>query len=318
MAGQNSFYIHLPSNNLSDVSRNRLNRYWTHLRHPIRLDGSWEVALTDISYTLSWFNVQDTEVSVCTFGSLGDKSLPSLDSGEMSADRTSVTKTVTCQGSCDHDSSRIESVDSSSLVLYSFKVPAGFYTLDEMVNTVNEYILINNSNNGDASKAPHLVLASNRRIYSITGKRSVGDINADTFIQMHEPLASLMGFDWVENNVFTAFDTKHGRRYKHMFPNFPDARGARYALFVYSDIIKTVNVGDHQANLLRIVHIPDKGSFGQQVDVSFSKPEYKPLATSEISTIEMYIKDESGEDVAFEFGRTIATLHFRRAKTHYD
>lgn len=77
-------------------------------------------------------------------------------------------------------------------------------------------------------------------------------------------------------------------------------------------------MGDHHANLLRIVHIPDKGAFDQQMHMSFNKPEYKPLATSEISTIEMYIKDETGEDVTFEFGRTIVTLHFRRSKIHYD
>lgn len=286
------------------------------MRYPIQLDGLWEVALTEISYSLSWFNVQETSVSVCTFGSLGHDSLPTLDSGEENPNDHSVTKTVACDGGCGAETSRIERVDASSLILYSFTVPSGYYTLEEMVNFINDSILPRTL---DAdSTAPHMVLGSNRRMYSVTGKRIVEDIEADTFIQIHEPLASLMGFDWEQNTVFSSFETPYGRRFKHMFPNFPDARGARYALFVYSDIIKTVNVGDHHANLLRIVHIPDKGAFGQQMHVSFNKPEYKPLATSEISTIEMYIKDETGEDVAFEFGRTIVTLHFRRSKIHYD
>lgn len=318
MARQSGFYVYLPSNNITDSARNTLTRYWTNLQRSIELEGEWEVALTEISYTMSWYNVQETTVSVCTFGSLGHKPVPpSKDPGEEDKHDHSVVKELDLD---DDDrateSSRIDQVDHSSKHLYDFKVNPGLFTVQEMVACVNAMVV--SQGQDDAHKAPCLVLSSDHRVYSITGKRSIEGLEVDTFLLINDPLASLLGCQWEEKTVFNPIETNDGMRYKYMYARFPDSRQGRYALFVYTDIIKTVHVGDRQANLLRIVHIPDKGSFGQQMHATFHKPEYRPLATSEISTVEIYIKDENGDDIPFEFGRTIVTLHFRRAKTHYD
>lgn len=92
-------------------------------------------------------------------------------------------------------------------------------------------------------------------------------------------------------------------------------RGGRYSLFVYTDIIRSVHVGDTKANLLRMVDIPESVQFGDQVVIRYQSPEYKRLATT---SIEIYIKDDSGEDIPFEFGRTICTLHFKRINSIWD
>ena len=69
MHHSSNFYVHLPSNNLSNSETNTLWNYVTHLTQPLLLDGAWEVALTEISYTKSWYNL--TRDSFCSVFSLG-------------------------------------------------------------------------------------------------------------------------------------------------------------------------------------------------------------------------------------------------------
>lgn len=60
-----SFYITLPSN-VTTNGRNMTNtaaNFVTRLAFPTPLNGNWEVGLTEISYTNSWFNIQkDQEI----------------------------------------------------------------------------------------------------------------------------------------------------------------------------------------------------------------------------------------------------------------
>ncbi len=73
MGTMNQFYITLPSNTIHSSSRNRPNDpvgqskgntqsdFRIHLPHRISLDGEWEVALCEIIYTHSWFNIDHND-----------------------------------------------------------------------------------------------------------------------------------------------------------------------------------------------------------------------------------------------------------------
>ncbi len=53
----NNFYIHLVSNTPNQiVSGNNIANFITKLPKKINLSDLWEVALTEISYTKSWYN----------------------------------------------------------------------------------------------------------------------------------------------------------------------------------------------------------------------------------------------------------------------
>ena len=56
-----SFYVTLPSNVKNDQFENTVANFKTKLAKRIYLDGDWEVGLAGISYTMSWYNLEDDE-----------------------------------------------------------------------------------------------------------------------------------------------------------------------------------------------------------------------------------------------------------------
>jgi hypothetical protein len=57
------FYLTLPSNAVStkDKKKPSLNSFRVQLAQRVKLVGQWEVALAEISYPHSWFNVDKTK-----------------------------------------------------------------------------------------------------------------------------------------------------------------------------------------------------------------------------------------------------------------
>ena len=93
----------------------------------------------------------------------------------------------------------------------------------------------------------------------------------------------------------------------------PDIRNGMHQLFVYSNIVEPQLVGDVYAPLLRTVAIAANITRGAQREtVAFDSPHYVSVITDEISTIEINIKRDSGENVSFLTGKSVCTLHFRR------
>jgi hypothetical protein len=91
-----------------------------------------------------------------------------------------------------------------------------------------------------------------------------------------------------------------------------DISGGHYSLFVYSDIVKPTHVGDSFTQFLGMVEIPNDVNFGKQVVIKYSNPIYVPLLLNEFDTIEIDIKNDSGETIPFKFGRVHIILHFRK------
>ena len=61
-----------------------------------------------------------------------------------------------------------------------------------------------------------------------------------------------------------------------------------------------------------MIDIPTDVKFGDQIHISYPNTYYMPLLVREFDTIEIDIKDDSGENIPFEKGRCIITLHFRK------
>ena len=60
MSSSTQFYVTLPSNaSLSLYPNNTLSSYTTRLVDQINLMGNWEVAITEIHYPFSWYNITD-------------------------------------------------------------------------------------------------------------------------------------------------------------------------------------------------------------------------------------------------------------------
>jgi hypothetical protein len=344
MSPANSFYVHLPSNNITGSNTNTLCKYITHLQQQINLEGSWEVALTEFSYTLSWYNVpHESTCSVFSFRAEVDKS--PMFTQEYSA--MSVRDTVELgeskystplkdfqkeDGGNYHWTPPIRGYEGNSMIedetltkstdcflLYTFTIPPAFYTHEGLIKKINTDLFNEQQSDHNYFVTPSLELGADGIVSSLTGKwLNSGTMNQgrreDTFVNVYGDVAEFLGFYWDEDEELSRADSFKGKRYRIKSSRYPQPKTGRYSLFVYTDIIRGIHVGDSISNLLRMVDIPTDSKFGDQVSFRYEKPEYKRLASNQISSIQMYIKDDCGSDIPFEFGRTIVTLHFRKVK----
>ena len=87
-------------------------------------------------------------------------------------------------------------------------------------------------------------------------------------------------------------------------------------LYVYCDIVQSQFVGDAQVPLLRIV--PVEGRDGERVSKIFMNPQYLPISRKQFESIEVNIKSDTGENISFEAGRVLLTLHLRRVSPYFQ
>ena len=87
------------------------------------------------------------------------------------------------------------------------------------------------------------------------------------------------------------------------------------SLYVYCDAAEAIPVGDIKALLLRVVDAA--GNFGDAIHRLFMTPQYVAVSKKEFNTVEIDIRDDIGRPVPFEFGKVVATLHFRPSLNYY-
>ena len=67
--------------------------------------------------------------------------------------------------------------------------------------------------------------------------------------------------------------------------------------------------GEIKAPRLRVVDAA--GNFDDLIHRLYTTPQYFPVSRKQFNTVEIYIRDDSGRPVPFEFGKVVLTLHFR-------
>ena len=137
--------------------------------------------------------------------------------------------------------------------------------------------------------------------YDATSKKVSVHVEADKVVTLSSDLASIMGFS---SRQLTFKDERKYKRKVAMDPN-----RVFNSLYVYCDA-----VGDIKAPLLRVVD--PTGNFGDLIHRLYMTPQYVPVSMKEFNTVEIDIRDDSGRPVPFEFGKVVATLHFRRTVIH--
>lgn len=84
-------------------------------------------------------------------------------------------------------------------------------------------------------------------------------------------------------------------------------------LLVYADICEPYITGDVSTRLLRNVSLNlDRYNYGGVASKTFSTLLYVPVLCSSFETIEIDIRDQYGQPVAFDFGTSALTLNFKR------
>ena len=262
----------------------------TPLSRLLRFSEEFEVALTEVSYSNSWYNLRkDGKIIVYH----GDQEVP-------------VNKQI----------SRIGFVS------------AGRYeSREQLIEEINKKIveLI-------PRHTPKLILHRGSHLVTWNPELKI----AKTVIIFDDELRGLLG-DEVTQSEARHQDTKNfnvdcnksvnplnvrsvkcleaikvlTHRHIPKLPKYGDIDGGLTSFNVYTDIIQHGLVGDTQAPLLKVVHVPSESKYREQVCQAYDNPEFKPLLNNEFSSIRIWICDDAGEIVPFKFGRTRLTLLFR-------
>ena len=82
-----------------------------------------------------------------------------------------------------------------------------------------------------------------------------------------------------------------------------------HSLFVYSDIIDNQFVGNSRSPLLNVVNVSN--NYQQVISRIYDNPNYIPVSSREISSINISIRDDTGEKIFFTNSKVIIKLHFR-------
>jgi len=147
--------------------------------------------------------------------------------------------------------------------------------------------------------------------YNPVTKRVNGDIAARSRIQFSGALCSMLGIGGRQN----AIENEDDNNFEWKAANACDINRGFSSMYVYCNVLEHVPIGDTKASLLRIVRVTDKG--GQNVHTIYEKPLYVPLQLKSFDSLEIDIRSDTGSPIAFESGKVIVTLHFRRCKIPY-
>lgn len=277
--------MNLPSNVTNMHHDNSIGRYITNLSETLYLDSSWKVGLTEIHYTNSWFNLKKfNHIGLALYGSDGSDS-----------DEEPVLSNI------------------------SFLPPGRYSDLRELFSQIHEHVRQKDQilnlpilNHNQFSRRITIKLGktkSNLVVYNFGPELEAmlglegGFVSSQAEVSKLDSNVQIESFD-VIRGYLDAGDSVLEARHPY------DLTGGIHSLLVYTNVVDYSMVGNIKAQLLRVVKIPPGSKFGDPVDITFEKPYYMPLATKEISSIEIDIKDDTGEPIDFQFGRVEVTLHF--------
>ena len=126
------------------------------------------------------------------------------------------------------------------------------------------------------------------------------EVKKSFILNMSEKLKSILGFDQTE--------FYEG---KHKATHVPIINRNNHHFYLYTNIISPISVGGERVRLLCYIPIPN-AEYGDVVHKEFLTPIYLPVSTSQLQQVDFLLCDDTGEQIHFEEGRTVVTLHFRQ------
>ena len=283
----NDFYIFLSSNvepRIGSQEQNSIGNFKTNLPYKIELNDDYQVAISDISYTKTWFNIEEDEkFDIQTNSTISD--------------------VIQCI------------------------LPAGYYKdCESLRKALNESIFKETYNFKSISVPPYLLFDDAKQRFIL-----VFGISADTkikdyyYVYFSKYLSNLLGFTDKEIGVFNSVNYEKFRIKNISMNNKNKTRIAPFlyasyipklqkinSIYVYTDLIKPVIVGNNREQLIRQVEVPKDIDFGVDYFKNFRTRFYHPLNHCEFDTIDIKLKDDSGKVIDFKEGCATISLHFKK------
>ena len=287
-----SFYVTLPSDgSMESFPESTISHFKNKLPTTLEFKpDEWELAMTEMQYPTSCLNVRDCYIDILLL-------IPGSKPLTMEFNVNNEYELTLNQISCEvrERYKKFVIIDRNFYyTVYSLKVPDGYYKNSKyLIETIRDTLNKNFPNSG--CSFPY---SKHKKIFSV---------NKDSFnhqlIRFSENLACKLGIDdpnlWIHS-------------YRGTRPISLNCGSD--SLFVYCDIVRGQIVGSRTAPLLRVV------PFTTETDLSVHHFEvrhrdYLPLSKRFFDSIEIDIRDEIGQRLAFVNSKVIVKLHFRRRET---
>lgn len=306
-----SQYIILPIKKFSKSDENLLEISVTNLANSINLNGNWEVALTEISYTKTWLNIPSNQtVELLVFNK----------------DKENFYEVIS---------------DPNAIIA------KGEYTVEKLENEITiktgylfdtydgEYYIKGHADKKVTFKPKIFIHPQN----SENGVQSLGVINNNEifFVRMSEDLGTAFGLSYhdITRIAKNQFNKYAGMKKLAPHRELPiestdwrvievwstDGLGRKADLknflkyfYITTDIVKPTMVGKDEMNLLRIINIPSNSKYGELIHESFNNLQYYPLKKNKFENISITVMQNKFEALPFVYGELLFTLHFRPLK----
>jgi hypothetical protein len=263
---------------------NKIAQFKTKLGKTIQLQGEWEVGVSEIFYTKSWYNIINTHI-ISLFDEMGKTyEMPNNMNEEM------------------------------------FTISNGYYeTAQKLIGEINKIlnlftdikppkILYNELNNCATIQAGKIENSVN--IYPFLGEEIENILGL-----RNRSLKSFLYTNTQRNEDLSDYIFRGGDMYrKESFKAFHpvEITGGHHSLYLYTDIVYPTLVGDSFSQLLRVVEVPRKCKFNETAHLIYDRIQYMPVMLNNFETIEISIKDDTDNLVPFMCGRSTVILHFKK------
>jgi hypothetical protein len=306
-----SFYVTLPC----DFKTNHKGYYQTLLSKAIDLNGIWQVGISDISFTKSWFNIKKQQkIKIIYFNPKGEGGV----------------------GESDYEDS----------VIY----PSN-YTKETIVTEINKAVMKHFQpsylkKNTDITILHYPVIRFDFILNKFFLYPGTTKEHGLTFILPSQEICYILGYDYDElldhyrkiysdyiqhqrdnilNIEIKPLPDDHDKYYKYVpQPVMPFNLEPVKFLYIVSDLCEERSFGSVSRPILRCVEVPYLAQYGDQIFHSYSYPQYFKIIKNNFNTIDIKIrpeinytkqdsKSEKNEElVEFQSGKILVTLHFRK------
>ena len=287
-------YITLPSNASHDIfPENTPGSYKINLPYPVELNGKWEVGLSEIQYTKSWYNITKGYKFSIMKKQKASNPPPSRQPAEENLNLFEIR-----HSSDDDDDNPLFVPDivgeSQTIEQESFELElqAGYYkSIQDICRILNE-----NIKNEAQTKDVYFELNTNNQKVTLHIK------NDQLAVIMSKELLDLLGFRITDDSPTETFNKSKKSFY------VADLKQGMNGLYVYCDIVEPHIVGNTRVPLLRILPVEP----GEIITKTYTNIQYYPVLNKRFNSVEIQIKDDTNNVIVFQRGKTIVTLHFKK------
>ena len=339
------FYMVLPSNSCPLIHPNNTSSYFKiELQAGIILEGEWEVALTEFSIfnqaIISIFNKsleyrpKDIETRIYQVLVHSEDNIelhPQDDMNPINIKMSFADNMTTI--SCEKYPYTVEFADIESAKRYGFQQVVNVSNKIHMFSpelrtemhsgidaknqikvktdsTIGPYLVINFLEVATLTSLDDLCKYILKNASQVFKAISVEDNKLEFIFQ--DDISSVI-FDETLCNLLMLSQTQ----WDHSFSVFSDQirvfDKSNYEIYVYSDLIEPIIVGDTYAPLLKTIWIEKKHVSDRVTHLSVDHPMYLRVATNCINNVEFNLRHDSGQLVRFlDNTKSCLTVHFRK------